>query len=186
VSAAGGHWTPGAQRRRRLWSALLGACGVSPSTSRSGSGRNPGADKGPRAGTDCEESPPRVDRNRAASLQRDRSAPGGFYRRRRNILYSSRHVSAIAALVSIYGIFSDPGTIRAHLDDLSSFLPGGAIEVIGDQLCRVSSGGKTTVCTENPIRIDWEGNHVTSAHNDRAVMVLANVVRFAVEVEEPS
>jgi hypothetical protein len=71
VSAAGGHWTPGAQRRRRLWSALLGACGVSPSTSRSGSGRNPGADKGPRAGTDCEESPPRVDRNRAASLQRD-------------------------------------------------------------------------------------------------------------------
>ena len=31
-----------------------------------------------------------------------------------------------------------------------------------------------------------KGNHVTSAHNDRAVMVLANVVRFAVEVEEPS
>ena len=30
------------------------------------------------------------------------------------------------------------------------------------------------------------GNHVTSAHNDRAVMVLANVVRLAVEVEEPS
>ncbi len=25
MSAAGGHWTPGAQRRRRLWSALLGA-----------------------------------------------------------------------------------------------------------------------------------------------------------------
>src|SRR5205823_12696834 len=42
------------------------------------------------------------------------------------------------------------------------------------------------VCTENSIRIDWEGNHVTLAHNDRAVMVLANVVRFAVEVEEPS
>ena len=52
---------------------------------------------------------------------------------------------AIAALVSIYGIFSDPGTIRAHLDDLSSFLPGGAIEVIGDQLGRVASSGKTTL-----------------------------------------
>ena len=25
------------------------------------------------------------------------------------------------------------------------------------------------VCTENSIRIDWGGNHVTSAHNDRAV-----------------
>jgi len=52
---------------------------------------------------------------------------------------------AIAALVSIYGIFSDPGTIRSHLEDLASFLPGGAIEVIGDQLERVASGGKTTL-----------------------------------------
>jgi len=52
---------------------------------------------------------------------------------------------AIAALVSIYGIFSDPGTIRNHLEDLASFLPGGAIEVIGDQLGRVASGGKTTL-----------------------------------------
>ena len=43
---------------------------------------------------------------------------------------------AIAALVSVYGIFADPGTIRVHLDDLSSILPSGAIEVIGDQLTR--------------------------------------------------
>jgi hypothetical protein len=50
----------------------------------------------------------------------------------------------------------------------------------------VSAFGMRPVCTENSIRIDWGGNHVTSAHNDRAVMVLANVVRFAVEVEEPS
>jgi len=52
---------------------------------------------------------------------------------------------AIGALVSIYGIFSDPGTIRTHLDDLSTFLPGGAIEIIGDQLGRVASGGMTTL-----------------------------------------
>jgi hypothetical protein len=26
------------------------------------------------------------------------------------------------------------------------------------------------VCTENLIRIDWGGNHLTSAHNDRAAM----------------
>ena len=50
---------------------------------------------------------------------------------------------AIAALVSIYGIFSDPVSIRAHLNELSSFLPGGAIEIIGDQLGRVASGGKS-------------------------------------------
>jgi membrane protein len=52
---------------------------------------------------------------------------------------------AVAALVSIYGLFSDPGTIRAHLGDLASFLPGGAIEIVGDQLARVASGGKTTL-----------------------------------------
>ena len=52
---------------------------------------------------------------------------------------------AIAALVSIYGIFADPGTIRVHLDDLASILPSGAIEVIGDQLTRVVSGGKSTL-----------------------------------------
>jgi membrane protein len=52
---------------------------------------------------------------------------------------------AVAALVSIYGIFADPGTIRVHLDDLASVLPSGAIEVIGDQLTRVASGGKTTL-----------------------------------------
>lgn len=52
---------------------------------------------------------------------------------------------AIAALVSVYGIFLDPGTICSHLDDLSSVLPSGAIEVIGDQLGRVASGGKTTL-----------------------------------------
>ena len=54
---------------------------------------------------------------------------------------------AIGALVSIYGIFADPGTIRAQLDNLSSLLPNGAIEVIGDELGRVASGGKTTLGT---------------------------------------
>lgn len=52
---------------------------------------------------------------------------------------------AVGALVSVYGIFADPTTIRAHLNDLSSLLPGGAIDVIGDQLGRVASGGRTTL-----------------------------------------
>ncbi|MBU6463581.1 MAG: YihY/virulence factor BrkB family protein [Bradyrhizobium sp.] len=48
---------------------------------------------------------------------------------------------ALAALVSIYGLFSDPGTIAKHLDQLSSFLPGGAIDVAREQLMRVTSKG---------------------------------------------
>src|SRR6516162_3192442 len=40
----------------------------------------------------------------------------------------------IAALVAIYGFIADPSTISQHISDLSGVLPGGATEVIGDQL----------------------------------------------------
>ena len=33
-----------------------------------------------------------------------------------------------------------------------------------------AANGPIPVCTENPIRIDWGGNHLTSAHNDRAAI----------------
>jgi hypothetical protein len=36
---------------------------------------------------------------------------------------------AIAALVAVYGLFSDPSAIARHLDQLGGFLPGGAIDV---------------------------------------------------------
>jgi membrane protein len=48
---------------------------------------------------------------------------------------------AIAALVSLYGLFADPATINAQLDKVASFMPGGAIEVIRDQLNRVVAQG---------------------------------------------
>jgi membrane protein len=52
---------------------------------------------------------------------------------------------AIAALVAIYGLFADPSTISRHLDQLGGFLPGGAIEIAGDQLKRVASKGSQTL-----------------------------------------
>jgi membrane protein len=45
----------------------------------------------------------------------------------------------IGALVSIYGLFADAGTIGKQLDTLSLILPGGAIQVIGDELTRLTS-----------------------------------------------
>ncbi|MEA2782708.1 MAG: rane protein [Rhodospirillaceae bacterium] len=48
---------------------------------------------------------------------------------------------AIAALVSLYGLFADPATINSQLDKIASFMPGGAIEVIRDQLNRVVAQG---------------------------------------------
>lgn len=52
---------------------------------------------------------------------------------------------AIAALVALYGLFSDPSTIARHLDQLGGFLPGGAIDVAREQLTRVASNGSQTL-----------------------------------------
>ena len=52
---------------------------------------------------------------------------------------------ALAALVAIYGLFSDPARISSHLDSLSGFLPGGAINVAREQLTRVASKGAHTL-----------------------------------------
>ena len=52
---------------------------------------------------------------------------------------------AMAALVAVYGLFSDPSTIARHLDQLGGFLPGGAIEVARDQLTRVAAKGSQTL-----------------------------------------
>jgi membrane protein len=52
---------------------------------------------------------------------------------------------AIAALVSIYGLFADPQTIAEHLTDAASVLPGGAIDIVGEQVRRVAAQGDTTL-----------------------------------------
>jgi membrane protein len=49
---------------------------------------------------------------------------------------------AIAALVSIYGLFADPATIGSHVQSLSSVLPGGAVEIVGEQINRITSSGE--------------------------------------------
>ena len=45
----------------------------------------------------------------------------------------------IAALVSIYGLFADPGIIAKHLDDVSNVLPAGAIDLLREELTRLTS-----------------------------------------------
>ena len=53
---------------------------------------------------------------------------------------------AVAALVSLYGLFTDPtNSISEQLRLLSGFLPDGALEVIGDQVKRISAQGRGTL-----------------------------------------
>ena len=51
----------------------------------------------------------------------------------------------IALVVSIYGLFADPTAIDGRLDAIPGLAPGGAIEVIRDQLTRLTSQSSTTL-----------------------------------------
>jgi membrane protein len=51
----------------------------------------------------------------------------------------------IAALISIYGLFANPATIVNQLDTIANIAPGGAIEVLHDELTRLASRGGTTL-----------------------------------------
>ena len=46
---------------------------------------------------------------------------------------------ALAAFLSIYGLFADVDTVSNHLAALADILPGGAIEIVGEQIKRIAS-----------------------------------------------
>lgn len=51
----------------------------------------------------------------------------------------------IAALVSIYGLFFDPKTMIGHLDVVASVAPGGAVDILREQLTRLSQQSGTAL-----------------------------------------
>lgn len=53
----------------------------------------------------------------------------------------------IAAIVSLYGLFADPGTISKHLSILAGILPFGILQVVADQISLVSKQGTETLGT---------------------------------------
>ena len=46
---------------------------------------------------------------------------------------------AIAAFVSLYGLFADPSTIDSTLSTLSGVLPGGAMDILHEELKRLAA-----------------------------------------------
>jgi len=46
---------------------------------------------------------------------------------------------AITAIVSLYGLFATPSTIGEHLSLLAGFLPGGALDIVQEQVTRLVS-----------------------------------------------
>jgi membrane protein len=52
---------------------------------------------------------------------------------------------AIATIVSLYGLFADTSTIRGHLSLLAGILPGGVLELIGEQISLIVTQGNDTL-----------------------------------------
>ncbi|AWN42586.1 YihY/virulence factor BrkB family protein [Methylobacterium durans] len=52
---------------------------------------------------------------------------------------------AIGALVSIYGLVADPGTINDQLASLQGILPSGALDIVGEQVKRIAAKGGGTL-----------------------------------------
>lgn len=50
---------------------------------------------------------------------------------------------AIAALISIYGLFADPSSIASQIDAASGFLPGGALDILREQMERIAQARGT-------------------------------------------
>jgi membrane protein len=61
----------------------------------------------------------------------------------------------IAALISIYSLFADPVSVANHLDTISNVAPGGAIDVLREEMTRLAAGAdpaahdqpRSSVCT---------------------------------------
>jgi membrane protein len=51
----------------------------------------------------------------------------------------------IAALISIYGLFANPTDIAGNLDTLANVAPGGAIDLLHEEMTRLASKGGTTL-----------------------------------------
>ena len=80
---------------------------------------------------------------------------------------------AITALVSIYGLFTDPSTIKAHLDDVAGFIPSGGLQIIEDQVKRLTEsprGGLSVGAAIGILAALWSANQgakaMLSALND--------------------
>lgn len=51
----------------------------------------------------------------------------------------------VGALISIYGLFANPADVASHLNAIANVAPGGATQVLHDELTRLATRGGTTL-----------------------------------------
>jgi membrane protein len=81
---------------------------------------------------------------------------------------------AVTALVSLYGLFADVGTLSDHLAEVAAVVPPEAMSIVRDQIARVVSKGDTVLGTAFAISL---GLALWSANSGmKAVMDALNIV----------
>jgi membrane protein len=101
----------------------------------------------------------------------------------------------IAALVSIYGLFADPASMANHLDTIGSVAPGGAIEVLRDQLTRLASQGGTTLgisfllglsislwTANSGVKAVFDALNIVYKEQEKRGFIKLNAVTFAITI----
>lgn len=98
-------------------------------------------------------------------------------------------VPSLTALVSIFSFFADPATIGVQVQQLNAIIPGGAIDIIDEQLTRLTSQDETALgfafilsltialwSTNAGIKALFDGMNVAyNEHEDRSFMKLTAV-----------
>jgi membrane protein len=73
---------------------------------------------------------------------------------------------ALAALVSLYGLFADPASIGSHLDAMAGFIPAEGLQILHDQMARVAAKSDDTLSLTFGISLAlslWSANSGTKA-----------------------
>lgn len=82
---------------------------------------------------------------------------------------------AIAAGVSMYGIFADVKTINSDLSSLGAFMPGGAVQIVGEQIKQIASNSTHALGSAALVGIAisiWSANAGVKAMFDALNIVL--------------
>ena len=83
---------------------------------------------------------------------------------------------ALAAMVSLYGLVADPATISNNLDALSGVVPGGGMQIIGDQVHSLTANGSKALGFAALLGLAtslWSANQGTKALFDALNVVYA-------------
>ena len=73
---------------------------------------------------------------------------------------------AVTAIVSIFGLFADPAAIRDHLADVGGIIPSGGMEIIEDQVKRLTqtpSSGLSAGAAVGVLTALWSANQGSKA-----------------------